>query len=108
MYIYVYPYIHACLVFSHHLQVLKNLWAQEEARAKERGRVLAPAVVEVAVFGAPCRPRRAMKNEGPGETGSFVFKTCCWGPVHNLRNARRTRQKDSRMGSVRFVLISWV
>ena len=68
------------------------LWAQDEARAKESGRVLTPAAVEVAVFGARCRAPRAMKNEGP-VSGSFVFKTCCWGAVHNFRSARNTRQK---------------
>ena len=79
------------------------LWAQDEARAKESGRVLAPAAVEVAVFGARCRAPRAMKNEGP-VSGSFVFKTSCWGAVHNFRSARNTRQKvqtDSRMGTAK-------
>lgn len=64
------------------------LWFQDEARAKESGRVLAPAAVEVAVFGARCRAPRAMKNEGP-VSGSFVFKTCCWGAVHNFRSAKK-------------------
>ena len=76
------------------------LWAQDEARAKERGRVLASAAVEVAVFGAPCRALRAlraMKNESP-VSGSFVFKTCCWGGSAQLQKYQEYTPKRFKNG----------